>query len=202
MATLNLLAFDKSFVQKFLGDWYIYEGLAWVGCGYFNVQNTNQGAGLRFLYVTIPSGSTIDVAYLICTAYESDDEDTVRSKIVGEAVDSATSFDDLADYQARRGTDVGGANNDNRTVAEVLWDNRGAWVQNTVYNSPEIKTIIKEIIDRGGWTSGNHIGVWWDDHAGRGTTSEDRTQRWAKLNVYLHIEFTPPTEERYFAWII
>lgn len=205
MATLVQSTLGVCMVYKFLGDWLFnndHETAPYTGCGYYSADWNHIGGGMEVPNVTIPKGSTIDVAYLILEAYESGEENFVRSKIVGEATDNAASFSDLADYQARRGTEVGGANNDNRTVAEVLWDNIGTWETGVDYNSPDIKTVIQEIVDRDGWSSGNRMGVWWDDHAGRSTTLHDWTIRFAALNPKIHIEYTPPTVEKYFAWII
>jgi hypothetical protein len=51
----------------------------------------------------------------------------------------------------------------------VDWDSISAWVVNNDYNSPEIKTVIKEIVDRSGWASGNDIVIFWDDFEDRST---------------------------------
>lgn len=43
-----------------------------------------------------------------------------------------------------------------QTTASAGWT-PAAWVTNTVYDSPDLKTIVQEIVDRPGWVSGNHI---------------------------------------------
>ena len=69
-----------------------------------------------------------------------------------------------ADNQAAP-TTAGGLNHSNYTTAEVTWGNntdtgngtlRSA-ANGTVLSSPDIKTVIQEILDRSGWSSGNSI---------------------------------------------
>ena len=196
MPILDIYTSDDVLVHKYLGEWYFTPECLFNSVGWYNDQNTNMGSGLRFCNVTIPQGSTINIAYLTFQCKEEDDAIVVRSKIVGEATDDAAVFPTLANYQARRGTEVGGANNNNRTVAEVLWDNIGAWVVGEYYDSPEIKTIIQEIVNRAGWVFDNSMVIWWDDHAGRSDNVTIRTVRYAELGVHLHIEYTPPPSPR------
>lgn len=124
-----------------------------------DVQNydTLSGGGMRFTNVTMPKGAIISTAYLTIRAYSmQDDHESVRSRIRGEAVDDAVTFSDLPNYDGRV-----------RTTAVVDWDNIPIWVGDTDYNSPEIKTIIQEIVNRDGWVSGNDLVIFWDDHEGR-----------------------------------
>jgi type IV pilus assembly protein PilY1 len=44
-----------------------------------------------------------------------------------------------------------------RTTAKVAWSNLPSWGTNTLHSSPEIKTVIQEIVDRGDWSSGNAL---------------------------------------------
>jgi len=43
------------------------------------------------------------------------------------------------------------------TTAVVTWDGAGAWVKDTWYDSPDIATIIQEIVNREGWAANQHI---------------------------------------------
>jgi len=138
--------------------------------GYDTSSDAKMGGGMRFLNVTVPSGATVIAAYLIMTCGIARTETTVNSVIIGEDVDDAATFSTIANYQGRRGTIVGGANDNNITTASVTWNNIGSWSVDTEYNSPEIKTIVQEIIDRGGWASGQDMVIFWDDHAGNSTS--------------------------------
>lgn len=68
--------------------------------------------------------------------------------MVGQDEDTATTPTQRADVVAF-----------NLTTATVAWNGEGAWTTDNTYDSPDIKTIIKEIVDRGGWVSGNDIQI-------------------------------------------
>lgn len=134
--------------------------------GYYDATYNKRGGGMRFLGVTIPQGSTITSAYITFTAKTSGNVTTVNTVLIGEDVDDAATFSDIANYQARRGTVVGGANDNYLTTASVDYNSIAAWTENTTYNSADISTIVQEIVNRTGWASGNDMVIFWDDHAG------------------------------------
>lgn len=142
--------------------------------GYWFNGASKIGCGLVFKDVAIPAGATITNAYITFVAAGSISGATVNSRITGQKAADPGDISSLSDYQARRGTDVGGANNNGRTTAQVSWDSIAAWTGSTSYNSPDIKSIIQEIIDQEGWASGNNICLFWDDHEGRSTASDNR----------------------------
>jgi len=163
--------------------------------GYAAANYQKFGGGKRFTNITIPKGSTITAAYLTIRCASSESDTVCKSIIQGEDVDDAAQFSDLADYQGRT-----------RTTALVYWDSIPAWTADTDYDSPEIKTIIQEIIDREGWASGQDIVIFWDDHDGRSDSgayrrgySYDGSSTYAPK---LHIEYTPPTARRSHGYVI
>ena len=106
--------------------------------------NGGSGAstGLRFNGVTVPQGATITTAYLTYRARftgATPGGGTIR----GQNADNALTFTDWSNYDGRP-----------RTTASVHWT-PSAWVADTDYTSPELKTVIQEIVNRPGWTSGN-----------------------------------------------
>jgi hypothetical protein len=168
-----------NFVGKYLSDW------------------SKAGCGMRFLGVNIPSGATINSSHITFTAYNtSQTNGTVNSYIIGELSTSPATFSNLADYQARRGTSVGGANNNKRTSTKVAWDDIPKWSYPNTYDSPEIKTVVQEICDLGAVTD---MVLWWDDHDGRTTGSTSLSiVRWAQSYDFsstncpqLYIDYTP-----------
>uniref|UniRef100_A0A6M3JY80 Tail protein n=1 Tax=viral metagenome TaxID=1070528 RepID=A0A6M3JY80_9ZZZZ len=161
---------DDCYLQKIDGSWAFYTNLAEITPGYTSATNLYKGGGMRFLNVTIPQGATINAANLIFTCYVAGSGTTVNTRITGNDVDDAATWSTLADFQARRGTVIGGANNNYITAAQVAWDAIGSWVLDTAYNSPEIKTVIQEIIDRVGWASGNDLALFWDDFDNRSSS--------------------------------
>ncbi len=176
MTTLNMQ------VAASLDDTVVYfDGSAWQitntntghWAGYYSSSILKVGAGARFQNVTIPPGATITSAYLTLTSEANESGTTVKIYIIGDLEPDAAAFSTIADYQARRGTSVGGANNNKRTVACVAWDSIGSWTLDSEYNSPDISAVIQEIINQGGWASGNALVLFWDDHDARGTQSSD-----------------------------
>jgi len=142
---------------------------------------------MRFANISIPKGSIITAAYITITCRTARSGTVVRSKVRGEDADNAAQFSDITDYWDRP-----------RTTAEADWDNIPVWTEGTEYDSPEIKAVIQEIIDRAGWSSGNAMVIFWDDHDDRsdhneyairtGQSYDGSTNKAPKL----HIEYTPP----------
>jgi hypothetical protein len=111
--------------------------------------------GMRFLNVTIPAGSTINSAYLTIAERYFSGSGTVDCTVYANDIDDAVTF-------------VGGINYEMhdlaKTTASVAWNIPiGADTDRT---SPDIKTVIQEVIDRGGWASGNDILILLDTTTG------------------------------------
>jgi hypothetical protein len=161
--------------------------------GRFGDDEKAAGSQMRFLNVTIPQGATIDTAYLTLHSDNGNSSTTVNSKIRGVDADNAT-------MATTTGGGAGSFENPPFTDAVVNWDNIGAWVNDVDYNSPEIKTIIQEIVDRVGWSSGNAIVIQWDDIDLRSTqmgtvirtaAARDNGGAYGIANcAKLHIEYT------------
>lgn len=116
------------------------------------------GGGMRFTGIDLIQGINIDAAYLkVCARYSNAGQE-VNSKIEGEDADNATTFSDMADFMGRT-----------RTSSMVYWDNIEAFTTPYWYTSPDIKTIVQEIVDRSGWASGNNIVLFWQDFDDRST---------------------------------
>jgi len=117
---------------------------------------TKYGCAVRFRNVTIPKGAVITEAYLIFNAVVDLATTTCNTRIWAENADNPPDFsgEDWISAFARR---------DNQTTAIVDFDDIVAWTENTEYSSPELKTVIQEIVDRDGWDSGNALVLFWDD---------------------------------------
>jgi len=104
-------------------------------------------AGLRFQSVTIPKGAIIETAYIEVTSHEPKTvEDVAKLTISAEATDNAATFTMENLITART-----------KTTASVKWDVAETWGLWTTQNSPELKSIVQEIVSRSGWVSGNAI---------------------------------------------
>jgi hypothetical protein len=130
--------------------------------GFNYISKVYEGGGMRFRNIPIPKGAIINSAHLKLTAIWDSSGLVSRTKIQGEAVDNASPFSDLSDYNGRA-----------RTIATVRWDNIPAWTAGAEYTSPDISAVIQEIVNRDGWTSGNAIVLFWEDD-GSDTGSETR----------------------------
>ena len=137
--------------------------------GASDVSNFKLGGGMRFQNVLIPHGAVINSAYLTLRCEYASSVDTVKSRISAEDVDDADTFANSADAFDTRWAA--------RTTARVDWDSIVGWGLDSDYNSPEIKTVIQEVIDRVGWVSGNDIVIFWDDFDDRSTHSSSCYRR-------------------------
>jgi len=170
MATFNVGASaDDCMVYWDGAKWVINPTAVYTSVGYGAATFAKIGGGMRFQNVTIPQGATINTAYLTLVCQGSRDTTTVKSLITGNDVDDAAAWSTIANYQARRGTIVGGANDNYITTAQVAWDSIPAWLAGNAYDSPSIVSIIQEIVNREGWASGHALALWWDDHDDRST---------------------------------
>jgi len=103
-----------------------------------------QTLGLRFVNVAIPNGATIVSAYVEFEVDETGSSATAV-QITGEAADDPGSFTTTNwDITARTATS-----------AAVSW-NPGPWNNpNASEQTPDLSSVVQEIVDRGGWSSNN-----------------------------------------------
>lgn len=149
----------------------------------------NQTVGMRFGNVPIPRGATIVAAYVQFTADASSSAATAL-QIAGQAADSAPAFSSGA----------GNITSRMRTQATVPW-NPGAWTlvgeAGPAERTPEIASVIQELVARPGWASGNAlvIIVTGDGLGLRAARAHDGDPPAAAL---LHVEYQdrPPNRER------
>lgn len=184
--------------------WTVVADAGYQEVGYYDASNLKYGGGMRFINVTIPKGAIITTAYFSLNCRTSQAANTVNSIIYGEDVDDAATFSDLANYQGRCDFFTPGTG----TTATADWDAIPAWTVDTWYDSPEIKAIIQEIIDRDGWESGNALALFWEDHAATGTQANNvyrqgySRDNGAESAPKLHIEYTVPVAGRSYGFII
>lgn len=101
---------------------------------------------LLFPSVAVPAGATITVAYISVYAYQEQSAyPTLR--IQAEDVDNPAGIADAAAFDARYPT---------RTTAYTDWTLTD-FNPNTWYNSDSIVAVIQEIVDRGGWATGQNM---------------------------------------------
>lgn len=101
--------------------------------------------GFRFRNVTVPQGSNIINAYVEMRAADSNTENTDLT-IFGQDSDNTSQFSGSSSMSGRP-----------KTSASVTWHNIPNWTQNQDYQTPNLASIIQEIVDRSGWSSGNSM---------------------------------------------
>ncbi len=117
--------------------------------------------GLRFANVAIPAGATIDNAYIQFTVDETDrNTNTASFTIYGESSSNAATFSDTATNISSRSP----------TTATSSWFDVPAWTNvgdaGAAQRTSELASIVQEIVDLGGWASGNALAIMIDPAAG------------------------------------
>lgn len=107
-----------------------------------------------FKNVTIPQGATITSAKITYVDNTSGVERTIHYKFYGVDEDNTGDFVASPLSTCRTRT---------HTTAAVDWDLTFTPSSGTERDSPDIGSIIQEIIDRAGWSSGNTIGIYLAD---------------------------------------
>jgi hypothetical protein len=110
----------------------------------------NQTVGMRFVGVSIPQGATIQNAYVQFTADKAGSDSTSLT-VVGQDTDDAATFSASIN---------GDISSRVKTSAEVDWPNVPVWAKGaagTAEQTPDLSSVIQEIVDRPGWTSGNSL---------------------------------------------
>ena len=100
--------------------------------------------GLRFEDVHVPQGATVTKAEIKFTS-AADESGSANFIIHGEAHDNSPALTASQNNISNR----------NQTTNSVEWNGVGAWTANNVYSSPELKTIVQEIVNRSGWCGSN-----------------------------------------------
>ena len=106
-------------------------------------------AGLRFNNLTIPQGATITSARIQFTTQTVTNASTVNLTIQGENVDNAATFTAAASNISSRAN----------TAASVNWNAVAGWgiagQAGANQLSPNLSTVLQEIVNRPGWVNGN-----------------------------------------------
>lgn len=117
--------------------------------GGFSTTSNDSVAGIRFKGLGIPKGATISTAYITFEAYANSSTAQADTDFVinGIASDDATWFPNNVDEISSRPV----------TTASVAWDNVPAWTAGATDQTPELKTIVQELVNRAGWTTSSSI---------------------------------------------
>lgn len=107
----------------------------------------------------IPQGATITSAVIDFVAGANSSATNAVIAIAAEDADNPTAPVSQADFAGRA-----------RTTAVTAWL-PGAWTAGTPVQSPDISTVIQEVVDRPGFVSGNAIQIFLDDNGSSSAAS-------------------------------
>jgi hypothetical protein len=106
-------------------------------------------AGVRFP-VSLPSGATVQEAYIQFTASDNNNADVAASYLIGiESADSAPVYDEAVEYGLS-----------SRAVSSSLPWQADAWMDNassSAQRTPNLASLVNEALARAGWVYGNHM---------------------------------------------
>jgi hypothetical protein len=147
--------------------------------------SVTRGWGARFLSVSIANSSTIDVAYLTYTPLTSVSDPSQSVAVKADDTDDAATFSTYANFTGRT-----------QTTASLSYA-VPAQTGNTPINTGSIVSIIQEVVNRSGWSSGNALAIL-QSEASVGTedpTAHSYDSDTAKAGK-LHIQYSapPPTD--------
>lgn len=188
------------------GSSHYNNGSADLDLGRFSTSNTSI-VGVRFRNLDIPQGATITKAWLDFTvqrvptgtqATAGGEYAPISLEIAGFAEDSTGVFTTVTNDITTRPV----------TTSTVVWDNSSSpstasWEPvNDIKSTPELKTIVQEIVNRTGWVRGNAMGFRLqysavDPNAKRDAYSYDGSPSYAPV---LHIEYNTPVQEAYYGY--
>jgi Bacterial Ig domain len=146
--------------------------------------NVQKAVGMRFTGVTVPRNATVTKAYVQFTVDEATNN-AGSLTVQGQASDTAATF-------------VAGSGNNNVSSRPRTTASAGPWSppQWTVVGAhgvdqrtPELKSVVQEIVNRSGWSSGNAMAI---IVTGTGTRTASAFDSGAALAPVLHIEYTVP----------
>jgi hypothetical protein len=149
-----------------------------------NIAGDPENSFFRFDNVQIPAGSTISATHLEFVPQQLASSITVDTLIAG-----------IDDADANAPSNSAEAIAAVRTTAQVAWNNVETWshashVTPTTNDSPDIASIIQEIVDLPGWVSGNSIVIFVEDNgsssnATRSASTVEEHHSAAKLKITL-----------------
>ena len=111
-----------------------------------------QVVGMRFANITIPKGATITNAYIQFTAKDKKRTNPTSLTLRAQASDSAAVFSTTAFNVSSRPLTIASV-----SWSPVVWSVVGE--ASTNQRTPNLASVIQEVVNRSGWISGNSIAV-------------------------------------------
>jgi type IV pilus assembly protein PilY1 len=152
------------------------------------IKPASQKVGLRFQNVRIPSGATVKSASISFTSGVKNSSTTAKFTIQGESAGDSLAFQSQPLNISNR----------TKTSASVTWSSSSsgtgkmvAWDDGNVYNTPDLKTIVQEIVNRSDWCGGNNMSFIFSDATSAKTSLKNFLSYDQDPSVAptLHVEF-------------
>jgi hypothetical protein len=165
-------------VEESVATGEIYADSGDLEFGYDGTFDSDQYIGLRFRNIGIPPGARVTKAWLEFVADETASEVT-NTEIRAVAEDFANPFT-AAYYDVSSRT----------TTSAVTYWNMPEWpIRGEIHRSPDISSVVQEVIDRQGWLAGNAIAFVISGTGHRTAESWEGAPNQAPL---LHVEYAIP----------
>ena len=133
----------------------------------------------RFDNVTIPAGATINSAKVTFQSVSNQSGTNCNLNLYFCAEDDAVAPTDIASFNGKTLTSA------------VAWNAIGAWTTGTDYDTPDLTSILQEVIDRGGWASGNAVCVMANNNASTsGAFRQAKSKDGASAPAILTVTYT------------
>lgn len=142
-----------------------------------NLSLNERKVGLHFKDINVPAGATITSAHIEFVSYGKE-YNAAAVRISADDQDNSQPFTGTAYHLTNR----------TRTTAQVNWT-LSEWLGNEKYYSPDISSVIQELVDRGGWNSLNDISLLIDPLSGSGRRKAQSFNKGAAVAPRLVIEF-------------
>jgi hypothetical protein len=144
-------------------------------------RDKRQRIGLRFTNLNIPRGATITRAWLGFTSKDQSSSSLTLS-VHGHDTDNASTF-------TTSDGDITGRPWTTARIPDGQW-NPPAWNSGEKYTSPDVSSLVQEIVDRDGWTAGNALALFISGPATNGTRNAVAYDGNRDQAPTLHIEYT------------
>lgn len=142
------------------GSWNASNTLERIGNA-FSEPNVISGVSLRFTSVTIPQGATISAAKVTFRAINTRTSQAINFKIWGVAADNTGEMTISPIDTARTRT---------HTSASATWSGTVTWTSGSDYDTADFASVIQEIVNRSGWSSGNALAISIEDNGNPSST--------------------------------
>ena len=152
-----------------------------------------QHVALRFQDINIPQGATVNSAKIEFVAYNNR-SGAMDVEIYGLAANNAGPWPDTTDNYLK---DLLAPPRTGLTSASESWNVTANWWRYSRYSTPDLTAIVQEIVNRGGWTSGNTMAFVIEGINGKRDVYSRDGSWWRRPVLYIEAE---TSGKKYFGY--